>query len=102
MKSLSKEELLKILNTDYATSSDTVIDLLKAQADLEEYDSLCAECDYQTVQKRAGDEGWTWCAACQLTEGYTYQVTIIPALGIAYNWTKKYWLPQNEDMGSSL
>jgi len=84
-----KEELVKLLNT--LDSSDVQLltqDLALHGHEVEEEDSLCAECDCPTEQRSAGDEGWTYCENCQSVEGKTYQADIIRSLNLAYRWSK--------------
>jgi hypothetical protein len=103
LKDLSLEERLELLNKDYADKVVTdVLDLFSEDM-IEYYDNICTAFLGATEQKRAGeDDSLTWCEGCQQLEGSTCEISRVPFLDIAYNWNKKIWIKDSDDIGSTL
>lgn len=95
---LSEEELLKVLNEDHQQNPKSILDLFE----IESYEGICAECSGQTHQKRAGDEGWTYCEGCQSVEGKTYEIDAVPALKVGFNYTLNKWQAVSESLGEEM
>lgn len=98
---LTKETALERLNKDYADKGSEILDLF-SEAEREEYEGICAECYGQTEEKSSGDEGWTVCECCQTVEGKTLEITVVPALGLAYNWTQDCWIVADDSIGQTM
>ncbi len=98
---LTKEAALERLNKDYADKGADILDLF-SESEREEYEGICAECYGQTEEKSRGDEGWTVCEGCQSVEGKTLEITVVPALGLAYNWTQDRWMVADDSIGQTM
>jgi hypothetical protein len=98
LKAMKKEELLELLNEKFISEPQKVLDLF----DCDQFESICAECYGQTIQKTSGDEGWTVCSMCQMVEGKTYEITAIPELGVCFNYNTDNWLVTPDNLGEEL
>lgn len=98
---LTKEAALEVLNKSYADKGSEILDLF-SDDEKEEYDAICAECYGQTEEKSSGDEGWTVCGSCQTVEGKTLEITVVPSLGLAYNWTQDTWIVADDTIGQMM